>query len=225
MESQITATNINKLNSYNIKSYIRDIKDGFEFIKQEEGIRNIYTYMSITSGASQGINIMTQAFFQTQSWLNVTMLGLLKSAEMLGRLISGFLHYFKEIPVDRRYQFTKIVYTVYDVFDAVLLFLPYPWMLINRFICGGLGTASATIRSTAVQCYLPSEMRARVNAIFSVIMSIGGIIFQLVAGIVGQILPYPYAALMLGVITLISMIYLIIIPKQKNRVIYEAIRR
>lgn len=42
--------------------------------------------------------------------------------------------------------------------------------------------------------YLPEQMRARVHAFFSVIMSIGGILFQLLAGILGQIMPYRYAA-------------------------------
>lgn len=64
----------------------------------------------------------------------------------------------------KRYAFTKFVYTVYGLMDILLLYLPYPLMLCNRFLCGALGISSATIRETAVQSYLPENMRARINA-------------------------------------------------------------
>ncbi len=165
IESCITETKVTVAEKYTKKQYLIDIKDGFSYVKKEKGIRNIYTYMSITNGASSGVAVITQAYYQTQPWLTVTMLGFLKSGEMIGRVLSGFVQYAKEIPVKKRYSFTKFVYTVYDTMDSILLFLPFPLMLANRFLCGGLGTSSATIRETAVQSYLPPEMRARVNAI------------------------------------------------------------
>ena len=215
---------IGKTEKYSFGQYVKDIREGFQYVKKEKGIRNIYTYMSITSGASQGVGVITQAYYQTQPWLTVTMLGFLRSAEMIGRMISGFFQYIGEIPVKKRYGFTKMVYTIYDLMDGILLFLPYPLMLANRFICGGLGTSSATIRETAVQSYLPGEIRARVNGLFQVIFAIGGILFQLLAGFLGQIMPYKIAALILGLVTFISMIIFIVIPKNQNRPIYEATR-
>ena len=89
--------------------------------------------------------------------------------------------------------------------DAALLWMPFPLMLINRFLCGGLGCASATIRETAVQSYLPESMRARVYAFFDVMYSIGGVAFQLLAGLLGQLMPYRLAATCLGLVTLCSM--------------------
>lgn len=215
---------IGKTEKYSFGQYVKDIREGFQYVKKEKGIRNIYTYMSITSGASQGVGVITQAYYQTQPWLTVTMLGFLRSAEMIGRMISGFFQYIGEIPVKKRYGFTKMVYTIYDLMDGILLFLPYPLMLANRFICGGLGTSSATIRETAVQSYLPGEIRARVNGLFQVIFAIGGIFFQLLAGFLGQIMHYKIAALILGLVTFISMIIFIVIPKNQNRPIYEATR-
>ena len=35
--------------------------------------------------------------------------------------------------------------------DMCLLWLPYPLMLVNRAICGFLGSNSAILRSSAVQ--------------------------------------------------------------------------
>ncbi|MEG0014810.1 MAG: MFS transporter [Cellulosilyticaceae bacterium] len=209
---------------YTFSMYVMDIKEGFVYLKKEHGIRNIYTYMSITSGASEGIAVMAQAYYQTQPWLSVTMLGFLKSAEMIGRVIGGMVQYKCEIPPNKRYKFTKMVYTVYDTMDAFLLFMPYPLMLLNRFLCGTLGSMSATIRSVAIQSYLPAHMRARIQALFGVIFAIGGILFQLVAGILGEMMPYRIVAFLLGVITFGSMILLIFIPKKDNAPIYAAER-
>ena len=74
MESGIKETQVVSEEEYGLKEYFRDIKEGVTYIKQEKGIRNIYTYMSITNGASNGIGTLTQAFYQTQGWLTVTML-------------------------------------------------------------------------------------------------------------------------------------------------------
>nr|WP_307992074.1 MFS transporter [uncultured Niameybacter sp.] len=209
---------------YTFSMYIADIKEGFTYLKGERGVRNIYTYMSITSGASQGVTVMAQAYYQTQPWLSVTMLGFLKSAEMLGRVIGGMVWYKFELPPKKRYGFTKMVYSVYDIMDAFLLFMPYPFMLINRFLCGTLGSMSATIRSVAIQSYLPAHMRARIQGLFDVIFSIGGILFQFVAGVLGEIIPYRIVACLLGLLTLISMIILIVIPRKDNEPIYKAQR-
>ena len=156
------------------------------YLKREGGIRNIYTYMSITNGASEGIQVLTQAYYQTQPWLSVTMLGFLKSAEMIGRMIGGLLQYVWELPVKKRYAFTKFVYLFYDTMDTLLLFCPYPLMVLNRFLCGGLGIGSATVRESAVQSYLPPRMRARVNAFFDMTYAVGGAAFHLLAGVLGQ---------------------------------------
>lgn len=224
VESRIKSTRKNGQEVYTFRQYLEDMKEGFRYMRKEKGIRNIYTYMSIANGASGGVNIITQAYYQTQPWLTVTMLGFLKSAEMIGRVLSGLFQYKKEIPQEKRYAFTKGVYLFYDAMDSVLLFMPYPLMLLNRFLCGGLGTGSATIRETAVQSYLPEGMRARVNALFSVIFSIGGIAFQLLAGILGQLMPYRYAALFIGILTLLSVFFFIILPAKENRPVYEAVR-
>jgi MFS family permease len=153
------------------------------------------------------------------------MLGFLKSSETIGRVLGGLFQYKKEIPPKKRYSFTKIVYSVYDISDSVLLFLPYPLMLLNRFICGSLGSQSATIRSAAVQSYLPAEMRARINGLFSVIFAVGGILFQLLAGLLGQVLPFRIVGLLLGLTTFGSMLVFIWLPKEENRKVYEAVRQ
>ncbi len=210
--------------SYSLRQYSQDLREGFAYLKREGGIRNIYTYMSITNGASEGIQVLTQAYYQTQPWLSVTMLGFLKSAEMIGRMIGGLLQYVWELPVKKRYAFTKFVYLFYDTMDTLLLFCPYPLMVLNRFLCGGLGIGSATVRESAVQSYLPPRMRARVNAFFDMTYAVGGAAFHLLAGVLGQVMPYRAAAVLLGLITLISAWALIVRPSKVNRPVYEAVR-
>ena len=56
--------------------------------------------------------------------------------------------------------------------DMCLLWLPYPLMLVNRAICGFLGSNSAILRSSAVQRYIPERLRSRVNALNSVLLTI-----------------------------------------------------
>lgn len=211
--------------SYTFAQYKQDIKAGFSYLKGEKGIRNIYTYMAITNGVGEGTNIAIQAYYQTNPLLTVTMLGFLKSAEMVGRVLGGFIQYRVEVPVKKRFAVTKFVYTVYQISDMLLLFLPYPLMLFNRFLCGGLGNTSATIRETAVQCYLPEHIRARVNALFSAVFAVGGIVFQIFAGVLGEILPYRAGILIMGVIGLAAIWFLIVRPGEVNRKVYEAVRK
>ena len=215
---------ISKSPKYSFHQYKQDIQEGFAYLKKEKGIRNIYTYMAITSGTSEGTAIAIQAYYQTNPMLSVTMLGFLKSAEMIGRVLSGMFQYRYEIPAKKRYGLTKFVYITYQIADMILLFMPYPCMLVNRFICGGLGTTSATVRETAVQSYLPENIRARVNALFGAIFSVGSIFFQIFAGTLGEVLPYRTVIIIMGVISLAAVWILIVRPSDQNRKVYEAVR-
>lgn len=224
VESGIGKDRKSEKNTYTLHQYFTDICESFTYLKKEKGICNIYMNMGIMQGTSEGMGIMTQAYYQTQPYLTVTMLGLLISAEMIGRLAGGMVQYKKEIPAKKRYGFTKFVYLFYSAADMIILFLPYPVMLICRFICGGLGISSATIRETAVQSYLPEQMRARVNAFFNVLFAIGGVFFQFLAGALGQILPYRAVAVLFGMIAVGGIVIFIIVPNKINRPVYEAVR-
>lgn len=223
-ESLIRETKKAAASSYTLRQYCTDIREGFSFLKKEKGIRNIYANMSVMQGTSNGLSIITQVYFQTQPYLGATMLGFLISSEMTGRLLGGLLQYKKEVPVNKRYPFTKAVYLIYSLADMALLFLPYPAMLANRFFCGSLGICSATIRESAVQSYLPEQMRARVNAFFNVLFAVGGVAFQFLAGALGQLIPYRAVAVLLGGMGVGSVFLFIVLPAADNRPVYEAER-
>ncbi len=204
--------------------YKSDFLEGLRFIKNERGIRNIYLYMGIANGTGVSNSLIIQAFFQTSAVLTSAMLGFLKSAETMGRLIGGIFQYKIEIPANKRYKTTKLVYIFYEMMDMLLLFLPYPIMIANRFFCGALGMTSATLRETAVQSYLPSTMRAKVNAFFTAYFSITMIIFQFLAGYLGDIMSYRKVMILLSGLTLIFVFILIILPQRDNEKVYRATR-
>lgn len=74
--------------------------------------------------------------------------------------------------------------------DGILLWLPYPVMLVNRGICGFLGINSATVRMSSIHRYLPEEYRARVNAFSEASICIVGSIASLLFGMLGEVLDY-----------------------------------
>jgi MFS family permease len=82
-----------------------------------------------------------------------------------------------------------------------------------RFFCGFLGINSGTLRKAAVQNYLPKDMRARVNGLFSVIISIGMLVVQLVVGALGEIFPYQYVTFGFAAFTFLCTLFFIV----KNR--------
>ena len=211
-------------NTYSLSQYKADIVNGFAYIKKEKGLRNIYTYMSISQGVSTGNGVIIQAFFQSHPVMSVTMLGFLQSVEMIGRTLGGVVQYKIEIPPKKRYEITKFVYTFYEIADILILYLPYPLMAVLRFFCGAFGITSATIRGAATQSYIQEDMRARVNALFQVFFAVGGIVFQLIAGALGQVLPYRVVTVILGIIGLTAIWILIVLPDEENRKVYEAVR-
>ena len=209
---------------YTLKLWWSDLVEGFRFIRREKGIRNIYSYMSFASASGESTAILVRAYFQTSPGLTVTMLGLMNSAEMAGRLISGAAQYRFTVPPKKRYGVTRFVYVFYQLMDAALLFLPYGAMLVNRFACGALGTLSATLRSTAVNSYLPSELRARVNALFDTMGACAMLLFELAAGALGQLMPYRAGVALISIVTLLAAVAFIFIPSKQNRPVYEAVR-
>ncbi len=225
--SEVLITNIHNHQTdgkFDFEQYKADILGGFSFLKEEKGIRNIYTHMGITNGVAFGFQLIVQAYFQTVSFLTVTMLAFLRSAETVGRIIGGAVQYKVDVPPKRRYGITKFVYIFYEIMDIILLFTPYPLMVVNRFLCGFLGMTSATLRETSVQSYLPSNMRAKVNAVFNVSMALSMILFQIITGFLGDQIGYRKVVVVMAGISLLSIFIFIVIPSDENRKVYEVAR-
>lgn len=195
-ESQIDYAHEKKQTAQSFAQYREDMLEGFRYLKREKGVRSIYSYMMVTNAAGKGAGMMALAHFQSSSVLTTAMYGLLTSAETIGRLIGSAVHYQLKIPEEKRYALTVRVYMIYEACDGLMLFMAYPVMLLARFLCGFLGSQTAAIRLAAVQNYLPADMRARVNGLFSVLVSGCMIVVQLSVGALGEVLPYPVVALL-----------------------------
>lgn len=177
--------------------------------------------MMITNAAGAVNGKMAMAHFQTSSVLTTAMYGLLTSAETIGRLAGSAVQTLIRIPEEKRYTMTVRVYMLYETCDGIMLFCAYPVMLILRFLCGFFGSQTAAIRSAAVQNYLPADMRARMNGLFSVLMSAGQMAVQLAAGFLGEVMPYRMAALMFALISFGAVLVLIVRGRRQVEPVYN----
>ena len=113
--------------------------------------------------------------------------------EFAGRSLGGVFRYTTHMKPEKRRKFVYFVQQFYNIMDAILLWLPYPAMLVNRGVCGFLGINSGTVRASSVHRYLPEEYRARVNAFADAWVCIAGCIGSLLIGALGEIVDYRLA--------------------------------
>lgn len=201
---------------FSFQAYGQELLGGVRYLKKEKGIRNLYINMSVINATSSGTSLMIMTFFQSSTILTTAMYSFLISMQTLGRMLGGILHYTIKIPRRLRFPITKAVYLLYQVFDGLLLFLPYPAMLGIQFACGFMGVNTATMREAAIQHHLPSGIRARVVSLFSVIISAGIMVMDLLAGALGEIMPYRMVALLLSGLGLLSILLLIVKGGRKH---------
>ena len=199
-----------------------DLKAGIRYLKGERGLLSIYSYMAATNGAAMGYSSILVAFFRSTPRFTPVMYSFFSVAEFIGRSIGGIVHYKHEVPQKKRFGFAFFVYQFYELMDAVLLWLPYPLMLVNRGICGFLGINSATMRHSAVQRYIPDEYRARVNAFEEMVICAAGSVLSLAVGALGEIADYRFTISIAALVTM-SVCWLTIWKNRKTvQVIYES---
>jgi hypothetical protein len=176
--------------------WIQDLKDGFLYLKGEKGLLNIYAYDAVANGSGTAFGPILVAFFRTAPGFSAQLFAFFSAAEFTGRTIGGFIRYKQLLNLKNRRKFVYYVQQFYNLMDGLLLWLPYPWMLLNRGICGFLGINSATVRMSAIARYIPEEYRARVNAFSSTIICIFGSVASVVLGAIGEIMDYRVAMTM-----------------------------
>ena len=206
---------------YTPRAWIEDIREAVQYLKKERGLRSIYGYMAVTNGVSSGFSPILVAFFRTFPGFTAAMYSAFSVVEFAGRTIGSAMQYRIKIPAKKKYGFTFFVYQFYEAMDMCLLWLPYPLMLINRGICGFLGSNSAILRSAAVQRYIPEKLRSRVNAFIGVLLTVGSSIFSLLMGFLGEILDYRWGVTIGGTVALLACWLLIWRRRSDVRKVYE----
>ena len=137
------------------------------------------------------------------------------AAAVFGRLIGGMIHYRVKFPVPYKFKIALFVYFSTTLLGMSLLFLPFKFMIINQFLMGILGVTSYNIRISATQNHVPDRFRARFNSTFSIVCNMGLIIGQLIAGVLGELLPIRSIILVFSAISICS-IFFIMIPNKKH---------
>lgn len=206
---------------YSFRAWGKDILEAFRYLKKERGLLSIYEYMAVTNGVANGFAPILVAFFRTAPDLSATMYSLFSVVEFAGRTLGSTVQYRIKIPCKKKHSFAFIVYQVYEIMDMCLLWLPYPLMLVNRGICGFLGSNSAIMREAAVQRYIPSELRARVNAFNNVLITAGASVFSLLIGFLGEKLDYRWCITIGGALAMMACWILIWGRRKDVRKVYE----
>lgn len=206
---------------YSLQAWAGDIREAVQYLKEERGLRSIYEYMAVTNGVASGFSPILVAFFRTFPGFTAAMYSAFSVVEFAGRTIGSALQYRIKIPDKKKYGLVFFVYQVYESMDMCLLWLPYPLMLVNRGICGFLGSNSAILRSAAVQRYIPEKLRSRINAFNDVLITAGASVFSLMMGFLGEILDYRWCVTIGGAIAMLASWLLIWGRRKDVRRVYE----
>lgn len=206
---------------YSLQAWAGDIREAVQYLKEERGLRSVYEYMAVTNGVASGFSPILVAFFRTFPGFTAAMYSAFSVVEFAGRTIGSVLQYRIKIPDKKKYGLVLFVYQVYESMDMCLLWLPYPLMLVNRGICGFLGSNSAILRSAAVQRYIPEKLRSRINAFDDVLITAGASVFSLMMGFLGEILDYRWCATIGGAIAMLASWLLIWGRRKDVRRVYE----
>ena len=206
---------------YSLRAWGEDILEAVRYLKKERGLRSIFGYMAVTNGVSDGFSPILVAFFRTFPGFTAAMYSAFSVVEFVGRTIGSAMQYKVKIPAKKKFGFTFFVYQFYEAMDMGLLWLPYPFMLINRGICGFLGSNSAILRNAAVQRYIPEKLRSRVNAFNGVLLTVGSGVFSLLMGSLGELLDYRLCVTIGGAVAMLACWLLIWCRRGNVREVYE----
>ncbi len=188
---------------YGFKAWKDDIKEALIYLKEEKGVRNIFEYVALTSGITRGYTPLLVAFFRTMPGLTAAMYSLFSAADFLGRTLAGTLQYKIDIPKDKRHKAHTLFCLGCDLMNMVLLWLPYPLMLVNRALAGFCENNKGIIRSAAVQLYIPENLRARINGFNNTLITAVGSVLALAVGAVGEIMDYRLCITILSFFSII----------------------
>lgn len=172
------------------KDYATDLKEGFRYFINDPAIRSVFLLFTLVMFADASGSILTYPFFNRSATLTNDQFALMTSIRSAGYMVGGFLHYFIKIPEKRRFPIAIGVYFTFVLLEGAFFFMPFAVMCASRFLLGILGMNSANIRVSAIQSHVQNQMRAKVNALFAVLTALSGMGGQLLAGALGEALPY-----------------------------------
>lgn len=208
--------------------YMADFKEGLHYMAKEKGLLIITTYFCITTFASGGAQTVMLPFFKNNPELFafvpldvVTLYTIISFFGVFGRLMGGLIHYKFRYPVEKKFIIALTVYTTITFLEAFQLYFALPLMMLSFFIIGILGVTSFNIRISATQSYVPDEKRGRFNGSFQMICAAGGIVGQLLSGVLGEVMPERQIIMIFMAINLLAIIFIMYPGREHVKRIYN----
>ncbi|MBD5155691.1 MAG: MFS transporter [Oscillibacter sp.] len=173
----------------------RELREGVDYIRGEKGLLLIALYFMTLSVAGSTDELTLPYFLNHAERFAVwpvaaaTLYAVLANFMVAGRLAGGVVQYKTQVPKEKKFSVALVVYVVTTALAGSVLFLPVPLMAVSFFLNGVLGVTSYTIRSAAMQSYVPDNKRARFNGIFQMITFLGSVVGSLAVGALAEILP------------------------------------
>ena len=173
----------------------QELREGVDYIRGEKGLLFIALYFMVSNLAPSAEKLQLPYFLNNAArfaaWpvAAATLYSILSNFTTAGRLLGGAVQYRLRIPRERKFAVAFFVYVAINVLSGTLLFLPVPLMAVWFFMDGALGVTSYTIRSAAMQSYVPDNRRARFNGIFQMICFLGSVVGSLTIGALAEFLP------------------------------------
>ncbi|MEG1254252.1 MFS transporter [Clostridium sp.] len=216
-----TNTNNNNNNKYNLRQYAEDFKNGLSYISAEKGLLVItgYFFVSALIGGVSGTLILP--YFKSEPSLGVIWYTYIMGCAIFGRLIGGAVHYKFKYPTNKKFAIALFVYIIAAAIEGTYLFMPIAIMMLMNFLSGMLCVTSYNIRISSTQNYVPNELRGRFNGTFQMIFTLGGILGQLIAGVLGEFLPIRPIILISSLICIFAAILIMYRGRRHVKLIYN----
>lgn len=207
-----------KLNTEKVDNlqFIHDLKKGLEYYKVEKGILGIALLFASFSFVYAGSDLLRMPYFLNHEILTLTNFSLLISANAIGRIIGGLVHYLFKYPPKHRFLIAVVVYFTVEILAATQLFLPYFIMVTVSFIIGLLASTSFNIRMTAMQTYIPSEMRGRANSAQQLLWNLGAILGTIIIGFTAEYTNINYRIIILSM-SVVSITTIFLVPLRMHK--------
>ena len=176
--------------SFSFRLWWQDLCHAFQYMKHEHGLCRLYSYTSVANGFFMGMESLRMAFFRTAPGFSLLMYGTYSAVCGFFRTLGGLVHYRKEIPAAKRSRFAYRVWQSQNLLDVLLLWLPFPLMLLFSGIVEFAAFRNVTMRNAALQRYIPDNMRARINAMENMLFTVFAFFGSLGIGALGELLDY-----------------------------------
>lgn len=188
-----------KLNTKQVSGneFVADIKEAVSYYKQERGVLAIGLLFTAFAYIYAMHGVLFLPFFENSTVFTIQDYSFLISANAIGRIVGGVVHYLFEYPVHRRYQIAVTVYFLVELIGATQLYYPLPLMIFSSFFTGLIAVTSFNIRMGATQSYIPNEKRARINSAQNLMHGLGSILGFLVTGLIATYLTNDYRLIVL----------------------------